>query len=208
VRRLFALCTLLLVACTPGLQGDPDVVPGVPDDDDDAVVDDDDAAALIGMCNDVGGTSTLPGACIRMDAQDGLTSVEAAAAGIAIPYTVIVERPIDDVVPFPQDAGGCGRADETGLIVFERLQGGQQVYCRCDQGLCADFDRTPRTIPAAATSRDFEWTGRNWQGPSDTNNPLGEPFPPGLYTLTVSASGQIGGENFVVANTFQITLDD
>jgi len=206
VTRVAPLC-LLLLGCTAGLQGDPDVVPGL-DDDDDALSDDDDAVDLTGMCLDVGGTSTLPGACIRMDAQDGLTSVEAAAAGIQIPYTVIVERPIDDVVPFPQDAGNCGQPDETGLVVFERLQGGGQVYCVCDEGLCAGPDRTPRSIPAAATARNFEWTGRNWTGPSDTGMPPGEPFPPGLYTLTVSATGQVGGENFVVANTFQITLDD
>jgi hypothetical protein len=204
VRTLLLLC-LFLSACTPGLQGDPDI--GPTDGDDDDVTDDDDAV-FTGTCDGVGGTSTLAGACIRMDAQDGPTSLDAAASGIQIPYTIIIEQDIADVVPLPQDAGGCGTPGDSGLIVFERLQGGQQVYCVCDEGLCAGPDRTPRTLAAGATPTAFAWSGRNWTGPSDTGFPLGDPFPVGIYTLTVSASGQVGGENFVVANTFQVTLDD
>jgi hypothetical protein len=36
--------------------------------------------------------------------------------------------------------------------------------------------------------------------------PLGEPFRAGIYTLSVSATGRRLGENFVVANTFVVTL--
>ena len=196
------LLLLLLAGCTPGLQGNPGDPP-IPDDDD--VAADDDDAVPPGTCAGVG-TSTLPGVCIRIEPQDGLTSLEAAAAGISIPYTVIVEAPLDDVVPMPQDAGQCGAPGPSGLIVFERLQGGGQVYCVCDEGLCAGPDSTPRTLAAGMTEGAFEWTGRNWTGPSDTGNPVGEPFPAGIYTLTVSAAGRYRGDNFIVADTFTVTL--
>ena len=199
------LLCLLLAGCTPGLQGDGTPTPGADDDD---ATDDDDAVNLDGACDFVDGTSTLPGACIRMDAQDGLTSVEAAAAGISIPYTILVEETLEDVVVLPQDAGNCGAPGPSGLIVFERLQGGGQIYCVCDEGLCAGPDATPRTVPAGATEAAFEWTGRNWTGPSDTGNALGDPFPTGIYNLTVSAAGRYQGENFVVANTFTVTLSE
>jgi hypothetical protein len=202
------LLSILLAGCTPGLQSDPTRSP-IPDDDDatdDDATDDDDAVNLDGACDLVGGTSTLPGACIRFDAGDGLISLEAAAAGVSIPYTVLIEAPVDDVVPLPQDEGTCGTPGPSGLIVFERLQGGAQIYCVCDEGRCGEPDRSPRTIPAGATERAFEWTGRNWTGPSDTGMPLGEPFRAGIYTLSVSATGRRLGENFVVANTFVVTL--
>jgi len=201
------LLLLLLTGCTPGLQGDPPVLPT--DDDDDAVGDDDDDDVdLTGACDQVGGQSTLVGACIRMDAQDGLVSLDEVAGGIQIPYTVIVEQPIEGVVPLPQDAGNCAAPGPSGLIVFERLQGGGQVYCVCDEGLCPGPDTTPRTVPSGATERIFEWTGRNWTGPSDTNFPLGDPFPAGIYTLSVSAQGRVNGENFVIGNTFTVTLSE
>ncbi len=209
---------ILLVACTPQLGDDDDAAVDDDDssgddddstaaDDDDATGDDDDATTP-GTCTGVGGSSDLAGVCIRFDAQDGLSSVEEAANGITIPYTIIVEEDVDDVVVLPQDAGLCGRAGTSGLIVFEQLTGGGQNYCRCDEGLCAGPDLTPRTIAAGATTAAFEWTGRNWYGPSDTGNPLGEPFPAGIYTLQASAIGRVDGADFTVSNTFLITLSD
>jgi hypothetical protein len=34
------------------------------------------------------------------------------------------------------------------------------------------------------------WDGVNWDGPSDTGNPKGAPFPEGSYTVTVRGTGQ------------------
>ena len=224
--RALLLLLALLVACTPQLADDDDTAGDDDDvtaDDDDATGDDDDstpgddddstagddAAATGGFCADVDGSeSNLPGVCIRMDAQDGLYSLDQAATGISIPYTIIVEEDVDDVVPLPQDAGQCGQPGPSGLIVFEQLTGNGQSYCICDQGLCMGPDETPRTIPAGGTVAAFEWTGRNWGGPSDTGNPLGEPFPAGIYTLRVSAVGTVDGVEFEVANTFLITLSE
>lgn len=32
----------------------------------------------------------------------------------------------------------------------------------------------------------FDWPGRQWDGPSDTGNPLGDPFPAGDYAVHAS----------------------
>ncbi len=225
VRSWLALL-ILLVACTPQLGDDDDTTVDdddsavddddttAADDDDSTAADDDDAtgddddATTPGTCADVGGSSNLAGVCIRFDAQDGLTSLEEAANGITIPYTIIVEQDVDDVVVLPQDAGRCGQPGASGLIVFEQLTGSGQNYCRCDVGLCAGPDETPRTIAAGSTPASFEWTGRNWYGPSDTGNPLGDPFPAGIYTLQASAIGRVDGVDFSVSNTFLITLSE
>ena len=45
------------------------------------------------------------------------------------------------------------------------------------------------TLRAGRYEGSFEWTGRNWYGPSDTGNPMGAPFPPGTYTLEIRAEG-------------------
>ena len=220
------LCLLLLCAGCPPQLGDDDATTDDDDataddddattDDDDATTDDDDATGddddnttePADDCTGVGGTSTLAGVCIRFDAQDGLTSLEEAAAGITVPYTIIVEEDVNDVVVLPQDAGGCGQPGPSGLIVFERLSGNGQDYCLCDTGLCMAPAETPFTLAAGATPATFEWTGRNWGGPSDTGNPLGEPFPAGIYTLEASAVGRVDGVDFTVSNTFLITLSE
>ena len=223
--RLLLCLLLFAAACTPELADDDDATAAddddVTSDDDDATADDDDATTTDDdddddddntttpdSCADVGGASTLPGVCIRFDAQDGLTSLEEAANGITIPYTVIVEADVADVVVLPQDAGGCDQPGASGLILFERLAGGGQNYCRCDTGLCMGPDEVPFTLAAGATPESFEWTGRNWSGPSDTGNPLGDPFPAGIYTLEASAIGRVGGVDFEVSNTFLITISE
>ena len=56
----------------------------------------------------------------------------------------------------------------------------------------------------------FEWDGRNWTGPSDFDNPKGDPFPPGSYTLTVRIVGKIettdGKKPYDVANSVEVKL--
>lgn len=152
------------------------------------------------------GSSDLPGACIWFPSPGDTWSLAEAAAGIAIPYHVIVEADVPDVMPQPQDAG-CGQPDASGLIVFAILQGGDQQYCLCDVGICpAPTDVF--TIPAGDSAFEFEWNGVNWNGPSDTNNPYGPPFPAGEYTLEISAIGTVGGAPFEVRNTFAVTLTE
>lgn len=155
------------------------------------------------------GVSNLEGVCIWFPEPGGLWLLEEAAAGIEIPYYVIVEADVPDVVPVEQDIGGCQEPGPSGLITFERLTGNEQGYCLCDLGLCGPPGGEPAgTVMAGEWPASFSWTGVNWSGPSDTNNPPGPPFPPGEYTLEVSAIGTVGGVDFEVRNTFNLSLTE
>jgi len=123
-----------------------------------------------------------------------------------IPYDVMVAADVAGVVPAPQDAGGCGAPGSSQLIVIERLAGGTQSYCLCDTGLCPPSNPPPVTLHAGTYASVFSWQGNNWSGPSDTSNPMGAPFPPGSYTLTVSAIGTQNGTSFAVAATLVIEI--
>jgi hypothetical protein len=154
------------------------------------------------------GESNLPGVCIWFPTPADTWTLDEVAQGIAIPYHVIVEADVAEVVTSPQDAGGCGMPDASGLIVFGRIVGGDQQYCVCDTGICPAPSDVPVTIPAGDTPFEFEWNGVNWGGPSDTNNPFGPPFPPDDYALLLSATGTVGDMSFEVSNTFSITLTE
>lgn len=163
-----------------------------------------------------GGSSTLPGVRIEFLATaECVFTLSRAAAGISIPYQVVVDEDVPNVKPAPQDAGHCGKpAWADGLILFEVLEGQGQKYCLCDEGLCAPSEPAAVTLKKGVYPFAFEWDGRNWEGPSDTGNPEGAPFPSGHYTLVVSARGEakvLGMpvfSEFEVAATFPITLLD
>ncbi|MCA9683871.1 MAG: hypothetical protein KC457_16845 [Myxococcales bacterium] len=153
------------------------------------------------------GTSTLPGACIDFAGDGGSWTVAQAAAGIDIPYTLVVETDIAGVVPRPQDAGRCGSPELGGLILFERILDGDETrWCMCDTGLCPSGPNEARTLTTGRSQGSFRWNGVEWQGPSDTNNPQGPPLAPGVYTLEISAVGTVEGRPFEVRNRFTITL--
>ncbi len=159
-----------------------------------------------GDCSGVG-SSDLAGVCIWFPSPGESWTLAEVGAGITIPYHVIVEADVAEVIPQPQDDGGCGQPDASGLIVFALLQGGGQEYCLCDVGICP-LTMDPVTIPAGDTPLEFDWNGVNWGGPSDTNNPFGPAFPAGEYTLEVNAIGTVGGVAFEVRNSFAVTLTE
>lgn len=152
--------------------------------------------------------STLHDVAIDIPEQPCVFTLAQAAAEISIDYVVHITAAVDDVVPAPQDAGDCGQLAPGGLTLFETLSGDGQLYCLCDVGLCPPDDDPPVQLQPGTTPGVFEWTGRNWTGPSDTGNPVGPPFPPGTYTLRVSAVGTVGpaADPFQVEATFSITL--
>ncbi len=195
-----ALPLLLLLAACPPLTLDDDTT-----GDDDVTGDDDTTPDVPSSCEGQG-VSTLEGTCFVFPEEGGSWTLAEAAAGISVPYTLLIEAPLPSVVTLPQDAGGCGEPGPSGLITFEALDGGDQRYCLCDTGLCMGPDETPFTLLAGTTALDFVWEGRNWIGPSDTGNEPGAPFPVGTYALTVSAVGRVDGLDFEVSNTFTVTL--
>lgn len=158
---------------------------------------------------ETGTESNLDGVSIHFSAKKCSWTLAEAASGIEVPWNIVVEVDHKKVFPQPQDAGWCGQPGTSGLIVFEKLIGGDQTYCICDQGLCMGPDDQPVILKKGEYPGSFEWDGVNWTGPSDTGNPKGDPFPPGTYTLTVSAVGALGkrsGNPFEVKGTLEIQL--
>ncbi len=136
-------------------------------------------------------------------------SVAEAAAGLTFRYGLEVTASESRFVEtYPSPLQTCAQPNDSNLYVLERVLGGGQSYCLCDGGRCV----RPGVVFGATPGRrefTFAWDGRNWNGPSDTGNPKGAPFPPGEYALTLEATvGDAradGPPRFVTAKFF-ITL--
>lgn len=154
--------------------------------------------------------STLPGVRICFPPQQTSFTLAEAQAGVEFQYDVIVDADLDDLQPEPGDGGSCDEPDASGLYTLGRVEGADDSYCVCDVGLCPCCDFPVITLLAGTYPDTFAWNGVNWGGPSDTNTPFGPPFPPGDYTVTITAKGlwsPRGVENvFVVQGTLPITL--
>ena len=137
-------------------------------------------------------------------------TVDEASRGIRIDYNIAVDKDVHDVIPKAQDVGNCTLPDASGLIVFEKLTGNGQSFGLFDKGL-GQPGRTPLVVRKGVYPHTFQWDGKNWRGPSDTSVPKGPPFPPGVYTLSVSAIGEqeIGTERrrFRIEASVPVTLN-
>jgi hypothetical protein len=128
---------------------------------------------------------------------------------IAVPYQIQISNALSSIYAVAQAT--CVEPDSTGLIFLEELYGNGQTYCKCDNGFCfyAQYGYL-RNLSPRNHQRRFVWQGRNWYGFSDTGNPLGAPFPAGVYTLRVSANGHHKVDNadvnFRIADSVQIVL--
>lgn len=136
--------------------------------------------------------SNLPGVRIHVTTDDCTFTVAQAQAGIHIPYEITVEQDVD-TIPTEPPGSYCYPPGASGLMVGAVLSGGDQRYCRCDEGppdgfLCTKTSR----VRAGVYPATFDWDGVNWFGPSDTGNRKGAAFPPGLYRLDITARGSIG----------------
>ena len=160
-----------------------------------------------GICN--GGTSSnLPGVQLTFPDQPCSYTKAQVAAGIEIAYHEVITAAVANLSP-TSDAGNCARPDDAGLIVSYQIAGAGQSYCLCDTGLCAPQTLVTTTV-VGTHPRQIPWDGRNWYGPSDTNNQEGAAFPPGTYTITLTASGtrhaSDAGATFSVTASRSITI--
>jgi hypothetical protein len=158
-----------------------------------------------GSCN--GGTSSnLPGVQLAFTDQPCSYTAAEVAAGIEIVYDEVITEALSGVSLSAADDGGCGQPDDAGLIVSYRISGAGQSYCLCDTGLCAPQAPVTTTVVGTRT-RQIPWDGRNWNGPSDTGNREGAAFPPGTYTIALTASGsRVSSEGGIDAGaTFSVT---
>jgi hypothetical protein len=148
----------------------------------------------------------LPG--VRLDLTEipaSLTLAE-AAAGVTFRYAVVVEAGVPGVASLPLDAGQCDAPGPSGLRLLERLSGEGQTFCLCDVGRC--FPQVePLDLLPGRHAEALEWTGRNWFGPSDTGNAMGDPFPPGRYIFEVRAEGTYAGPPGARALPFEIRAE-
>lgn len=153
---------------------------------------------------DGAGASNLAGVCIVFPPQEDSFTLAEAAGGLLFNYVVVVTADVLGVTPESQVT--CGMPGSSGLYVGERVEGDGQSYCVCDSGLCPAPNDPPIVLKAGEYPASLAWDGKNWNGPSDTNNPKGPPFPPGAYTVKLSAIGQHEGQGFEVTAELPITL--
>jgi hypothetical protein len=142
-------------------------------------------------------------------------SLAQAAAGIAIPYTLVVDSAVPGIEREHTGVSRCLLRDElpADLYTLEDLSGNQQRYALLDVGLCKNPvpDVPPITLAAGRYPHSFAWDGVNYGGESDTGRPKGPPFPAGVYTLRLHAAGTRTGPSdgphpFDVEATLQVTL--
>lgn len=132
---------------------------------------------------------SLPGARIHVE---GDRCRVPTARHAAFRYTVELTSPI---TYHAEDSGGsCGRCsgytEDPASLIDVALGNDQIRYCAtCDEGCCPPTKPGPAiSLALGTTARTFDWPGYQWNGPSDTDTPLGTPFPAGTYHLSVSLS--------------------
>jgi hypothetical protein len=143
------------------------------------------------LCGPISAHSNLPGVRIEFPEQPCRFSLSEVAAGIELVYHVVVDQDIPGVKSAQSSAEQCGAPlPPSGLsVVREVIRGGDQEYCICDAGLCHGREPTEQDLRPGVFTVVFPWDGRNWQGPSDTFNQPGPPFPPGRYIFEAYARG-------------------
>ncbi|MGE0549768.1 MAG: hypothetical protein AB7O24_19480 [Kofleriaceae bacterium] len=130
----------------------------------------------------------LPGVRIEVHPEKWSYTLDEVAAGISIPYRVVVDQPINNVI----SGDHCIEPGQSGLRLQQRVIGSGQSYCDCDHGVCPTQDPDPVTLmPGVYEEAPLEWTGRNWGGPSDFGDPMGPPFPAGSYNVKITTFGKV-----------------
>jgi hypothetical protein len=137
-------------------------------------------------------------------------SLADVAKGVAFEYDIVCHQDIASIIPIPQDMGHAAGGGPSGLIPFEEITGNGQRFALDDVGLAPGIRYESIRLRKGRYRCSFEWRGRNWNGPSDTGNKEGPPFPAGEYTLTVRLFGFIdtaeGREVYRLARSIPVVL--
>jgi len=103
-------------------------------------------------------------------------------------YRLEIDAPIAYTAPY--SGGGCGRCGGYGsdprALVDSSIGAGDVWYCMCDVGCCPPTATSAQMLEAGVFTEAIVWPGREWNGPSDTDEPLGPPFPAGDYDVSVT----------------------
>lgn len=147
-----------------------------------------------GPCAVEGVTGTLPGVTLTIRA-DSCVFERGTGGTFTYEVTATADAP---AITVPDSGGGCGRcgAYTTDPLSFTRYAiggssagGTEQGYCLCDVGCCPPTQERTIQLDAITSTDAFQWSGRTWEGPSDTGNPMGDFFLPGRYEVRVGFSG-------------------
>ena len=133
------------------------------------------------------GRSSLPGVSFDLSGNPPVLTLAQAARGVTFVYRTRIEKDLPGVTSPPLDSGTCDLPDPSGLAVLEMVTGRGHTYCRCDTGRCPPRDYQADLEAGVYESR-FEWDGREW-----IENATGDPFPPGTYSIRVTAAGTYPG---------------
>lgn len=143
------------------------------------------------------GRSGTPGAKLADEVRiefprDGYTLTRAEAAkGAKLSYKIIITRDLPGIIAMGTPPSYYEPAGPSGMHPHESIVGGGQIYNPTDYGLAPPPKEIVRALKKGTFTHTFTWDGRNWRGPSDTNNPKGPPFPAGTYDVTVSLQGKV-----------------
>jgi hypothetical protein len=156
-------------------------------------------------------TSTIPHVHLEIPDFPCTFTLKHASQGLVFEYDVVIDEDVPGYTTRYNDLGVIDYPEPTvgGLHVAVAIGGGGQSYCVCDRGLPIPFCTLddggfsgnfgsnpcrPITLRHGRYHQAYAWDGRNWNGPSDTGNSEGAPFPPGDYTLKIRIPGQITDE--------------
>ncbi|XYH97554.1 hypothetical protein ACMHYB_59000 [Sorangium sp. So ce1128] len=172
-----------------------------------------------GDCEGCGGCGSGGGCGFPPDEPCAVRDVEGTIPGVKIsiessrcayhegePAEFIYTVTTDSSVP-PIDIAastGCGRCVEPSAdplsFVSYKISGltwaadpQPQLYCLCDVGCCAPDEAATVQVDATTATQTIRWSGRQWNGPSDTSNPEGDFFAPGSYEVEVTFDGKEQG---------------
>lgn len=156
------------------------------------------------------GTKTMEKAIdVKFCKKQYVFTLAEVAKGVKFEYQIIVREDIPNVWAKTQRTAD-GDDGKSKLHAFPMISGNNQRYCIRDVGLGLPPRPNFQMIKKGKYKRSFAWTGRNWNGPSDTGAPLRNPFPPGKYKLSVSFVGFVktseGPQQYRVERSVDVVL--
>ena len=140
-----------------------------------------------GSCNG-GASSNLPGVQLAFPDQPCSYTAAEVAAGIEIAYDEVITAAVADLSPTQAtpEAARSRTTRASSSATGSRARG----RATASATPASARRRRPVTTTVVGThTRQIPWDGRNWYGPSDTGNREGAAFPPGTYTITLTATG-------------------
>ncbi|MBN1959579.1 MAG: hypothetical protein JW841_01420 [Deltaproteobacteria bacterium] len=136
--------------------------------------------------------SDLPGVSIEFPHQSCDYTIEQAQLGFYVDYIVKINETITDVIPRALDTGDCEKPGPSGLVIHYQFGDDPYVYCQCNTQLCTNEPLATVTLEPGEFASHVWVQARQWQGPSDTNEMPGDPFPVGEYDVILVAEGVEG----------------